>query len=120
MKGASDLVNGLLHLRIAKHYWDDYRRELKSTPGANLLRNYVNRIDWIYNDLITYPLFTEEIRQGIKKEWNSDTFVVPAVMDKLAFLNPEQRLIIENIMDLMIAGEQIELISNVTESVDGE
>lgn len=110
MKGASDLVNGLLHIRIAYHFWDDFRRELQGTKGQNLLKSYTNKLEWIYNDLVTNPAFTEEVRQGIRKEWNSDTFVVPAINEKMALLNPEQRLVVENLIELMLKGDNIEIV----------
>lgn len=110
MKGASDLVNGLLHIRIAHHYWDDFRRELQGTKGQNLLKLYTSKLEWIYNDLITNPNFTEEVREGIRKEWNSDTFVVPAIQEKMALLNPDQRIVVEELIDLMLKGDEIKIV----------
>jgi hypothetical protein len=110
MKGASDLVNGLLHIRMAYHYWDDFRRELQGTKGQNLLKLYTSKLEWIYNDLITNPNFTEEVREGIRKEWNSDTFALPAISEKLGLLNPDQRAVVEDLIDLILKGDNIQIV----------
>jgi hypothetical protein len=110
MKGASDLVNGILHIRIAHHFWDSFSRELAGTKGANLMKNYSGRLEWIYNDLMTNPAFPSEVREGFRSEWKSDTFVLTAMADKLPLLTPEQRLIIEQLVDAIIAGEEIQIV----------
>ena len=47
---------------------------------------------------------------GIKEEWNSDVFCVPAITDKVSVLRPDQREMIEEIIDGMIAGEEVKFI----------
>jgi hypothetical protein len=115
MKGASDLVSGLLHVRLATHYWDSFRRELSGSRGENLLKGYNNRLIWIYKDLISHPAFTEEVRQGIRNEWNSDTFVVPAIMDKMALLTPEQRTTVEDLIDIILKGDELKIVDERTD-----
>jgi hypothetical protein len=60
--------------------------------------------------LITNPNFTEEVREGIRKEWNSDTFVLPAISEKLGLLNPDQRSVVEDLIDLILKGDNIQIV----------
>jgi hypothetical protein len=51
----------------------------------------------------------EFVREGIKKEIASDVFSVPAIMEKIALLNPEQRDGMEQVIDALLKGEKIEV-----------
>lgn len=82
------------------------------TKGAVLFKMYRNRIDWIFNDLFTNPNFSEQVRQGIKNEVNSDVWAIDAIVEKIALLKPEQRELLEDVIDKVIKGD--ELIVNET------
>jgi hypothetical protein len=71
---------------------------------------YTSKLEWIYKDLISNPNFTEEVREGIRKEWNSDTFVLPAISEKLGLLNPDQRAVVEDLIDLILKGDNIQIV----------
>jgi hypothetical protein len=58
---------------------------------------------------LTYPHFTDEIRKGIKHEIESDAFAVEAIHDKIPLLNPEQRAMLEELVEDMVAGKTIEI-----------
>ncbi len=60
--------------------------------------------------MISNPNFTEEVREGIRKEWNSDTFVLPAISEKLGLLNPDQRAVVEDLIDLILKGDNIQIV----------
>lgn len=59
--------------------------------------------------MITHPILPEEVRTGIKKEWNSDVFVVDAIAEKTALLSPEQREGLEYILDELLNGNSIKV-----------
>lgn len=82
------------------------------TKGAGLFKMYKNRIDWIFYDLFTNPHFSEQVRQGIKNEVNSDVWAIDAIVEKIALLKPEQRELLEDVIDKVIKGD--ELIVNET------
>lgn len=107
MKGSSNIVSGIHNLRQAKEHFESFQREHPNTKGDTLFGGYAKRLDWIFKDLVTHPLLTDEIRQGVKQEWESDVFSVPAINEKVALLNPEQREAIEEIIDSMLSGEEI-------------
>jgi hypothetical protein len=104
MKGSS-IILALHHLKMSKDFFQDCIRQHPGTKGANLFSVYTNRIEWIYRDIITTPALPAVVVAGIKKEWTSDAFTVPALNEKIAVLNPEQREAIENIIDKVLAGE---------------
>lgn len=110
MKGSSNIVSSVHHLKMAAKHWDSFQREHPGTKGAKLFSGYKRRIEWIVNDLITLPLLPQTVCDGIKTEWNSDVFAVDAIAEKSALLNPEQRELVESIIDGMLKGETIKLI----------
>ena len=104
MKGSS-IILALHHLKMSKDFFQDCMRQHPGTKGARLFTIYASRIEWIYKDIITIPALPGEVVKGIKTEWASDAFAVPALNEKIAVLNPEQREAIENIIDKVLAGE---------------
>lgn len=109
LKGASQLVDFIHHLKCAHEYMQSFKRDRPGTRAEKLAHNYGWRIEWIYNDMMTNPTFPPEVREGIRKEWNSDTFTMPAIMQKVAILNPQQRDAIENVLDTIIRGESLQI-----------
>ena len=107
MKSRSDIISSLQHLKMAKDHFESFILDNPGSNGAKLFIGYKKRIDWIFNDLVTNPSFSKEVRNGIFKEMNSDAFAVPAISEKVALLSPEQREIIENVIDKVISGDQL-------------
>ena len=103
----SNIISAIHHLRIAKEHWQDLQREQPNTIGEKLGKRYEAKIDWIYKDFISCTMFTDAIREGCRKEWNSDVFAVPAIVDKISLLAPDKRELIESIIDAMLEGEEI-------------
>ena len=114
MKGSSNIISSIHNLRQAKEHFYNFQLEHPNTKGAILFSGYERRLDWIYKDLITHPLLTDEVREGVKQEWESDVFSVPAINEKVALLNPQQREAIEEIIDQMLSGQEI-VIRDISE-----
>lgn len=100
------LAKGLHHINIAKEYFEDVR--LGSTGDVKMIfNNYIQRCDWILTNM-THRM-SQESREALKREL-SGSFSMEAINDKIIHLDSKQRDIIENIMDRMISGEQIEVV----------
>lgn len=112
MKAASNIVSGILSIKQAYDHFEVFGLEHPDSKGSKLFSNYGRKLQWIYSDMLTNPLLPEEVRQGIKKEWESDSFIVPAISEKSALLKPEQREMIEMVIDAMLCGEEINIIDN--------
>ena len=112
MKAASNIVSGILSIKQAYDHFEVFGLEHPDSKGSKLFSHYGRKLHWIYSDMQTNPLLPEEVRQGIKKEWESDSFIVPAISEKSALLKPEQREMIEMIIDAMLCGEEINIIDN--------
>lgn len=52
---------------------------------------------------------TQEVRDGIKNEIKSDVFAVPAILEKIALLSPDQRDLIESAIDAMLNGIEVKM-----------
>lgn len=117
MRSSGTFVEIIHHLKIAKEFLESFIREKPGTVGERMARQYVAKINWMYNDLITFPNFPDIVRQGIRDEWESDPFLSMAINEKLAILNPAQRTAIENIIDEVLKGQEIIVESKKPEDV---
>lgn len=111
MKGGSNIVSAIHALRQAFDYFESFEKDHPGSKGAQLFTNYRKKIDWIYTDMLTNPHLTEPVREGMRREWNSDVFALPAINEKIPLLNPDQRELIETIVDALLKGEKV----NITE-----
>jgi hypothetical protein len=87
----------------------DFIRQAPNTRGAVIFRGYQTKLNWILRDVLTYPHFPDDVRQGLKHEIESDAFAVEAIHDKIPLLNPEQREMLEGLVEDMLAGKTIEI-----------
>lgn len=109
MTGAN-IISAIQNLKMAQEQLEDFCRQFPNSQGERIFKNYSKKIDWIFNDIITHPFLTIEVRNGIKNEIQSDVFAVPAIIEKVALLTPDQREIIESTLDAMINGEEVKIV----------
>jgi hypothetical protein len=107
---SANIIGAIQNLKMAQEQFQDFCRQFPNSQGERLFKTYVSKIDWIFKDIITHPFLTDEVRLGIKKEIESDVFAVPAILEKIALLKPEQREIIEDVIDAYISGETIKIV----------
>jgi hypothetical protein len=113
MRGESDFLAGFQHLHRGYDHWQSFIRERPGGVAERLFGNYCRKIEWIAKDLITCPLFPSIVREGLKTEWNSDAFMVDAIIEKVMVLTPGQREVIETVLDRIIAGEHTVVEVNI-------
>lgn len=99
MANNSCIVSTLHHLKIAKTYLEVFCIENKESKGAAIFNQYLKKIGWIKTDLITHPFFTQEVRDGINQEWDSDVLQVVEIHNRIALLPPEKREILEQFIN---------------------
>ena len=107
---SANAVSAIHHLRMAEEHYEDFIRELPKSRGAVLFQSYIKKIKWIYTDILSYPYLTDDARNGIKTEIESDVFSVPAINEKISLLTPEQRELIETTIDAMLSGEEVKIV----------
>lgn len=112
MKGASNIVSAIDHLRQAFEHFGSFQREHPASKGSKTFKNYNLKLEWIYTDLYSNPFLTDEVRAGIKREWNSDVFSVDAINEKVALLSPEKREMVETVIDGLLKGEVIKFVDH--------
>lgn len=110
MQKGANIINAIQNLKMAQEQFDDFCRQYPNTKGYHLFKSYSKRIDFIFTDIITHPYITDEVRDGIRKEIASDVFAVPAIIEKVGLITPEQREIIENTLDAMLSGTEVKII----------
>lgn len=104
-----NLIQTIHHLKIAKEFFQDIQRANPGTKGEIICKVYEGKIEWMYKDLLANPNFDNSFREGLKAEWNADAFVVPALMEKIAVLTPEQRVSLEDVIDSILKGESVDI-----------
>ena len=108
MRGSS-AISMIHHLRLAKDYSEDFIRQHPESRGALKFIEYRRRMQWILNDIITYPHFREEVREGMKREMESDPFSYQSLVEKIALLSPDQREGLEDVVQMLLNNETIKV-----------
>jgi len=106
----ANIINAIQNLKMAQEQFEDFERQFPNSQGSRLFKKYNDKITWIFSDIITHPFLPDIVRSGIKEEIKSDVFAVPAIVEKVALLTPEQREIIENVLDAYIYGETVKVV----------
>ncbi len=106
----ANIISAIQNLKMAQEQFDDFRRQYPDSKGEKMFKLYGDKITWMFKDIITHPFITNEVREGIKNEIASDVYAVPAILEKIALLNPEQRELIEDTLDAIIAGQEVKIV----------
>jgi len=110
VNNGANIINAIQNLKMAQEQFEDFCRQYPNSQGSRLFKKYSDKIGWIFSDLITNPFITEEVRIGIKNEISSDVFAVPAIIEKVALLTPDQRDLIESTLDAILSGEEVKIV----------
>ena len=106
-----NILQSIHHIKKAYEYMEDFKRTCGSgSKGEKLAKQYCGRLEFIPTDLVTHPFLTEEVRQGVKSEWNGDVWAPDAINEKFLKLNTQQRELVEAITDALLKGEKIEML----------
>lgn len=108
----SNFITSIHHLRITAEYMDDIVRQAPGSRAAVMFEGYSKKIKWILRDIYTHPHFTDPIRDGIKKEIESDPLTYRAIMERISLLAPQQRDLLEFVIDDLLTGKQIKIEVN--------
>lgn len=106
----SNVITAVHHLRIATEYMDDFVRSSPASRGGALFKVYSGKVKWILRDILTFPHFSEPVREGIRREMNSDSLAYAAIMERISLLSPKQRDELESVIEDLIKGKTIEFI----------
>lgn len=115
MNAASQLVDFIHHLRCAYEYMRSFSKDKAGTRAEQIGKKYATKLEWIYKDLLSSPILHEQVRDGLRAEWEVDTFATSAIVEKLALLRDDQRLEIEKLIELVLDGQEI---TSVTTDVE--
>lgn len=115
MKGSSNIVSAIHDIAKAKAHFESFCLDHPGSKGERKFKGYIKKLEWIFQDLNTTPELPAPVREGIKKEWEGDTFQVSAISEKAALVKPEQRELIEQVLDAMLDGEEINIVDSKDE-----
>jgi hypothetical protein len=112
MNKGADIVSSIQHLKMADEHMSSFIRDMPGTVIARLFKNYRSKIDWMLTDIRSNPQFPQVIRDGIRKEINSDVFQTLAINEKFALLPIEQRDAVELLIDKILEGEELRVVND--------
>ena len=107
MKGSSDIVSAIQHIRMADDHLQSFINEHPGSRGAKLFSDYRKKIAWILRDIKSHPFLPEKVIAGLRNEIDSDVFAVPAISEKIALVPPDKREKLEAIIDAVLNGEEL-------------
>jgi len=110
VNNGANIINAIQNLIMAREQFEDFCRQYPNSQGSRLFKKYSGKISWMFSDLVSNPFLTEEVRIGIKNEIESDVFAVPAIIEKVALLTPDQRDLIESTLDALLSGEEVKIV----------
>lgn len=106
---ASDFVHAVVALAKARDHMLSFMRDHPTSRLGRNCRVWLGKISWLEGDIITSPAFDDQTRMALKHEMNADVFTMDAIMEKAAHLNPEQRLQIEKVVELVAQGNSLKI-----------
>lgn len=102
------VAKALHHISIAQQYFEDVR--LGSSLDVKMIFNqYIQKCQWIISNL--KDRLSAENREILAKELE-DSLSVDAIADKVILLDNKKRAFVEDLIDSMIRGEDVEIIEN--------
>lgn len=116
MKGKADLITSIHHIKIAYDLMNSFIMDNPNTNGARMFIPYTKKLNWIVNDIITNPIFPQVVRDGIREEWESDSFTLLAIDEKLAKLSVDQRNGVEVLIEMILEGKKLIISHEETDS----
>lgn len=102
------LTKGLHHINLARQYFEDLRLGSNGDIKA-VFNQYIQKCEWIISNV--KDRLPKENKEALVNELNN-SIDIEAIMDKLIHLEPDKRLLIENLIDSILSGEDVLLIDN--------
>lgn len=106
---ASDFVHAVISIAKARDYMLSFMRDHSNSKLGKNCRVWLGKINWLEADIITSPAFDDQTRLALKYEMNGDVFAMDAIMERLAHLTPDQRLQVEQVVEMVAKGNMIKI-----------
>lgn len=99
------LLKAMHHTKIAMDYFDDVSKDYHN-GAKHIMSQYAQKCKWILDNIRHRipPDFMSSIDNDMK-----DSLFLDAIEDKIIHFDPQQREMIEQIVELMSKGETIEV-----------
>jgi len=110
----SEILKAIHSIRRAKDNFDVFCLGAVTKDVKKQFLGYSNRLEWIINDIKCHPQCSNEIRNAINEEWQSDVYTIDAIQEKVLKLTPQERDSIETILDCILSGETINIVYDDT------
>lgn len=109
---AKDCLQFIHHLRCCKYYADQFRLTYSSSIFAKVFNTIEPKIDWMYKQFLTHHLLVIHVPKTIdqiKYKFESDFAEEMAFNERYTLLNEQQQVLINEVIESLIKGEQIKI-----------
>ena len=121
MRGISSILLAVQHLNIISLCFFNFQKDNPGTVGANLFKGYKNKIDFILSDMLSNSKIPKSVRDQIRIQYNSDPTSFIAIAENAALLSPDQRELVETMIEGLLKGETVEFLKNEqTRNMEGD
>ena len=100
------------NLKLALVYFEDVCREMPNQLAGKISKTCVQKIDWLFLNFKTNPALPRFAVDEFDKEINTDPMLIESVPELWHKLNAKQKLVLEDILISVIAGEKITVVLN--------
>ena len=100
------LAKALHFNKVSREYFDLLRIGA-SGETKNMFNQCIQRLDWVYHNI--YDRLSQNSKDILKQEM-ADSLAMDSIMDGLVLLTPENRSIVEGIINSLNKGETIEFV----------
>ena len=101
-----NLAKALHFNKVSREYFDFLKVGAKGETKM-LFSNCVQRLDWVYHNI--YDRLSQNSKDVLKQEM-ADSLALDSIMDGLVLLTPQNRSIVEGIINSLNKGETIEVV----------
>lgn len=94
------------HLQSALDFFDDVIRDVPVAISGKAAKKYSEKVRWIFSDFKTSPAIPKYALNEFSEEFSGDMMFHTEISRKCLMLSDEQKAVIENIIDDVIAGKE--------------
>ena len=95
------------YLKLAQAYFDDVVNEHPNKVAGSVAKRASERITWQIRDFKTDPRLPTYASEDFAEELGTDILSIETIAWKLLNCTTEQRNVLENVLDDLIAGVQV-------------
>ena len=101
-----NMIAAIQQIKIAQYNIEEVARTNSGLPMGKNFKVYLDKIEYIFKDILSATFFSSESSGFLRKEIEGDILVLPSFDTKYNILNEEDRAKVENLIDRCINNKE--------------